>query len=255
MKATKLVDSIDKKAFVWHEKSWKHEENFHLHHKAQLIYVEEGYQYLYTTESQYLLPQHHVAWIPSNIPHKTTSNSERISLRTLYFDTTDLPPFYNALQVFTVPPVLKEMILYTEKWSLNKLPNLQEQTFLQAILLELPSFSSNTLYLQTPIPTSTHLLEVTSYIHSNYQKNISIDALAYRISTSVRTLQRQFKKETGISIAKYIQMIKMIRSIELLTDKEFTIDQVATLVGYSSSASYSNSFTQLLGKRPTSFIK
>ncbi|APA90912.1 AraC family transcriptional regulator [Myroides odoratimimus] len=255
MNTSQLVDQVGKKGFSWHAELWKHNNEFHHHKKAQLVYVESGYQHLHVESCQFLLPQNHVAYIPSNMPHKTTHASEHISLHTLYFDVDDLPPFYDELYLFSIPSVLREMIMYTEKWSMNMEYEESEQTFLRAILLELPSFVQNAVPLITPVPRTNALLEVTAYIHKHYQSTITIDELAQLSFMSIRTLERQFKKETGISIAKYIQMARIIKSIELLSEGQYTINEIALLVGYNSAQSYSNVFTKLMGQRPTEFIQ
>ncbi|AJH16049.1 AraC family transcriptional regulator [Myroides profundi] len=255
MDTSQLVDQVEKKGFSWHAELWKHNNEFHHHKKAQLVYVESGYQHLHVESCQFLLPQNHVAYIPSNMPHKTTHASEHISLHTLYFDVDDLPPFYDELYLFSIPSVLREMIMYTEKWSMNMEYEESEQTFLRAILLELPSFVQNAVPLITPVPRTNALLEVTAYIHKHYRSTITIDELAQLSFMSIRTLERQFKKETGISIAKYIQMARIIKSIELLSEGQYTINEIALLVGYNSAQSYSNVFTKLMGQRPTEFIQ
>lgn len=255
MYGPELVDQVNKTGFVWHAENWKHNNEFHHHHKAQLVFVESGYQYLHTKDNQFLLPQYHAAWIPSNLPHKTTSASESVSLRTLYFNTDGMPPFYDDLYLFSVPAVLREMIMYTEKWSLNKKYVQSEQTFLLAILEELPSFIQASIPLIAPVPKSTHLLGVTATIHHSYTTAISIEDLAAKSFISMRTLERQFKKETGISLAKYIQMVRIIKSLELLSEGHLTIGEIAFRVGYTSAQSYSNVFTKLLGKRPSEYFE
>lgn len=255
MNQSQLVDQVEKKGFAWHAEYWKHNNEFHHHKKAQLVYVESGYQYLYVDSCQFLLPQNHVAYIPSNRPHKTTHASEHVSLRTLYFDVEGLPPFYDDLYLFAIPTVLREMIMYTEKWSMNMKHNESEQTFLRAILLELPSFVKNAVPLITPVPKTPVLLETTAYIHNHYPSTITIDELAQLCFMSIRTLERQFKKETGISVAKYIQMVRIIKSIELLSEGQHTINEIALLVGYNSAQSYSNVFVKLMGQRPSEFIQ
>jgi len=61
---TLSVDDIHKPNFVWFEDNWTHDNVMHRHEKAQLIYVESGFQYLTVNGKIYLLPQNHVAWIP-----------------------------------------------------------------------------------------------------------------------------------------------------------------------------------------------
>jgi len=121
-------------------------------------------------------------------------------------------------------------------------------------LEELPSFIQNAIPLITPVPKSANLLTVTAYIHQYYAIPLSIEDLAEKSFLSVRTLERQFKNETGISIAKYIQMVRIIKSLELLSERTYTIGEIAFKIGYSSAQSFSNVFTKLLGKRPSDYF-
>ncbi|MGJ1284943.1 AraC family ligand binding domain-containing protein [Sphingobacterium spiritivorum] len=59
-KQGELSDTISKHAYVWYEKDWKHDDYEHIHSRAQLLYVEEGYQYVHLEQKIYLLPQNHV---------------------------------------------------------------------------------------------------------------------------------------------------------------------------------------------------
>lgn len=70
------VDGIFKPHFVWFEDNWVHDNVLHKHSKAQLIYVESGFQYLTVNAKVYLLPQKHAAWIPPNAIHKTNSHQK-----------------------------------------------------------------------------------------------------------------------------------------------------------------------------------
>ncbi|WP_286769747.1 AraC family ligand binding domain-containing protein [Sphingobacterium sp. 40-24] len=119
---TLIIEGIQKSTYVWFEENWIHDDELHSHRKGQLIYVEQGFQYLTVAGKMYLLPQNHVAWIPSGALHKTNSHSERIKLMVLFFDPPQFDSsqehlFFNQVQLFSAPKVLREMILYTEKWS------------------------------------------------------------------------------------------------------------------------------------------
>lgn len=244
------IDKISKSVFSWHEKDWIHAEDFHSHTKAQLVFVDEGFQYLHTEHSRFLLPQNHAAWIPSGLSHRTSSTVPTVSLRTLYFDTGQLPPFYECLHFFSVPDVLKKMILYTEKWSQKSAFILSEDYFLKAILFELPSFIEESVPLQIPIPQTPKLKSVVEFLNSQYHNDIKIADVATEFHLGLRTLERHFKKETGISIAKYLQLVRIVKAVELLNQAQYTVSEIAYLTGYKSIQSFSNSFYQLLGKRP-----
>lgn len=255
MKPVRLVDTIKKPGFVWHAQSWKHGEDFHRHQKAQLIFVAEGYQYLHTPTNRFLLPSNHAAWIPSNWQHKTTASSEYVSLWTLYYKVDVADSFYKELHLFSTPPVLQEMLLYTKKWSLNRPYDQAEQAFLRAILLELPAFKKSGAPLQLPYPQDSELLPIVTYITQELSTLQYVKDLETIYPFSLRTLERKFKADLGMSIAQYIQLAKIIKSVELLSQGQYTIKEVARLMGYASSESFSNQFTKLMGQRPSTFME
>jgi len=74
------VESIEKPYFVWFENNWVHDDILHKHKKAQLIYVDSGFQYLTVADKKYVVPQYHAAWIPSDAMHKTNTHSAYIKL-------------------------------------------------------------------------------------------------------------------------------------------------------------------------------
>ena len=71
---------------------------------------------------------------------------------------------------------------------------------------------------------------------------------------SLRTIERLFKKETGMTLAKYQQLLRIIKSLELLSTKQFTISQIAYKVGYKSVQAFTNSFYAVMKYRPSNFM-
>jgi hypothetical protein len=102
--------------------------------------VEEGYQYFHIDQKIYLVPQHHVIWIPSGIAHKITSEAKTVNLMVFLFKSVFDEEFYQNVHVFAVPPVLKEMLLYASKWNQSLDENEEQGIFFKAILKSLPNF-------------------------------------------------------------------------------------------------------------------
>ena len=256
MQDTIQISSIVKPFFVWFEDNWVHDNVLHHHEKAQLVYVESGFQYLTVEDSIYLLPQNHAAWIPSNALHKTNSHSEKIRLMVLFFNTEALTdPFYRNIRVFSVPPVLREMIKYAEKWSKHTEETNEENQFLGALISELPYFVAQALQLYIPVPADSRLRAITDHILDQYSSDIRIEQLSELAPVSLRSLERIFKKETGLTLNKYLQMVRIIKSLELLSTNEFTVSEIAFKVGYNSLQAYTNSFQSVMKQRPTDFLK
>ncbi len=244
------VDKSTKDALVWHDSNWKFSPEPHQHKKGQLIYVQHGFQYLYTKERSYLIPQNHCAWIPSNCYHHSTSPKENVFLRTIYFTVTDNQDFYRKLQIFPAPAVLKEMILFTERYSRIESTNEVESAFLKGIYMSLPEMVQNTIPLSIPITQDIKLSELISFLFENIDQSINFKELALQYGFSLRTLERNFQEELGLTPTSYLQMIRMVKAMELLTDGQENISEVAFQVGYNSVPTFSKTFKTIFGKSP-----
>lgn len=250
-----VIDELKKTYFVWFEENWIHDDVLHQHQKGQLVYVESGFQYITIEEKIYLLPQNHAAWIPPHAIHKTNSHSEKIKLMIMFAEVNQKDSFYQHVNVFAVPPVLKEMIKYAEKWSKLMVKDHHETLFLQALFNELPRFAEYSFMLHICLPKDKRLTKVIEYLHDHYQDEIKMEDLADAALLSLRTLERIFKKETGLTLIKYQQMLRIIKSLEFLSANDLTISETAYQVGYKSVQSYSRSFQSVMQFRPTDFIK
>lgn len=247
---SQFVDTIEKDAYVWLEKNWKHDAYEHVHNRAQLTFVEDGYQYFHIDQKIYLVPQHHVIWVPSEKAHKITSEAKTVNLMVFLFKTVFEEDFYQNVHVFAVPPVLKEMLLYASKWNQSLDENEEQDIFFKAILKSLPNFCRESDGLEIPIPKDTRLIPVCNEINSNFKYNLDIDSLAAKAQMSVRSLQRIFKNETGITLQKYLQLTRILKSIELIDSQQYTLSEVAYKVGYQSLSAFTSSYFAVMKAKP-----
>lgn len=247
---SKSADGILTDAYVWFEENWQHEKLPHTHRHYQLTYVEEGYQYFYINDRVYFVPQHHVILIPSHTLHRTTSDSKFVILKVVLFITLPNDPFYQNVKVFSAPSVLREMLKYASKWNKLLKQEKEQATFLRAILISLPHFYNENNLLEIPVPRDTRLSSVCHYINMNYAYNVSTDELACVAKMSVRSLQRIFRNETGITIKKYVQLIRILKSIELIDTRQYTLTEIAYSVGYKSLSAFTNSYKAIMQSSP-----
>jgi len=250
-----FLDKIDKPSYVWFEDHWTHDDDDeHIHLQAQFIYVSKGFQYLHVGGRVHLLPQNHAAWIPANVAHRTASNAPDVRLMTIFYQMDGVPSFYDDVRVFALPPVLMAMITYAEKWNKLQEYSMQEDTFLKAILFELPNFWEQSLSLVLPAVTDARLSRICAYILEHYRQDLNFQELAQKHFLTLRTLQRLFKKETDLTAVKYLQLVRIIKSMELLGSGLYTVSQVAAKVGYGSVQSFSASFYAIMKERPHLFL-
>ncbi|WP_306350544.1 AraC family transcriptional regulator [Flavobacterium sp. '19STA2R22 D10 B1'] len=249
-----IIDEVEKDTYVLHEGKWNFTTDWHSHHKGQLLYVERGMQYLHTEKETFLLPAHHCAWIPPDLRHKTSSPSAEGFFRSLFFTFNHIPEFFAQTNVFKVPNVLREMILYTERWSQLRTYDVEEATFLAAIVNSLPNFCSGALPLMVPVSQHPQLIPIMEHLVHSLAEDINLIKVAEKFSIAPRTLQRLFQKEMGMSMAHYIKTARIIKSVELLSEKGQNVSSVAYKVGYESLPTFSNNFLKIIGRRPQEFL-
>ncbi|WP_281234017.1 AraC family transcriptional regulator [Flavobacterium gelatinilyticum] len=243
-------DDIQAEAYIWSEENWKHDDYEHSHERHQLTYVEEGYQYFHIGKKIYLVPQYHVIWIPSKITHQITSDAREVNLRLILFKSAPDEDFYNDVHVFAAPAVLKEMLQYASRWNKVVTENTSQMSFLKAMLNNLPYFCDENSSLQIPVPYDARLMPVCSFIRLHYQQNLNPEELAERALMSVRSLQRIFKNETGLTLQKYAQLIRILKSIELIDSGQYTLSQIAVMIGYKSLAAFTSSYFAITKTKP-----
>lgn len=69
---------------------------------------------------------------------------------------------------------------------------------------------------------------------------------------SLRTFERIFVEETGLSLAAWRQHSRLFSSLSLLADGR-SIGEVARAVGYESAAAFSTAFKQCFGVSSSSY--
>lgn len=91
------------------------------------------------------------------------------------------------------------------------------------------------------------------YVAQNYGSHITVDALAELSHVSVSTLQRLFKRETGMSPASYIVNERVEKSKTLLRRKNVTMTEIALRCGFSDSSHFSAVFRSITGVTPSEY--
>lgn len=96
---------------------------------------------------------------------------------------------------------------------------------------------------------------VKSYVYEHYGENLGIDMLADRFDLSPGYLSYLFKKETGISLKRFIRVFRMEKAGELLCTTDKNIVQISKAVGFSNVSYFYRSFWRYYGCSPESYRK
>ena len=93
------------------------------------------------------------------------------------------------------------------------------------------------LPLNLPMPKSHELLSIATGMIEAPIGAPSLKQLAHAIQRSPRTLERQFKAETGLSLRSFRRQAKLLRSLELLSS-DMSVSTVSDQLGFGEPSAF-----------------
>ena len=101
------------------------------------------------------------------------------------------------------------------------------------------------------LPVQKQLGPVIDYINEHYTENISSAMLSHKFGHEEAYFCRKFKKHTGLTIMKYIQILRMEKARKLLVETELPIQDIAIGCGFADAAYFNNCFKKLYRITPS----
>jgi two-component system response regulator YesN len=94
--------------------------------------------------------------------------------------------------------------------------------------------------------------EAVEIIEQDYASDLELDAVARRLATSRRQLQRAFAEAGRTSFRTRLAEVRMQKALELLREGSLPVREVATSVGYRQAAQFAKTFRRHHGRPPSS---
>lgn len=138
---------------------------------------------------------------------------------------------------------------YIANEDLSKITEAKYELDLKRLLLEILLCKQ----LSTSYTGSIHIKRAISLLESNHAKDISVSAIADSLNLSVSYLQHLFKAETGMSIKRKLNIIRVTHARQLIADTNYTIQKIASDVGYNSVQELNTNFKKIAGCSPSEF--
>ncbi|MBR5542575.1 MAG: AraC family transcriptional regulator [Oscillospiraceae bacterium] len=102
---------------------------------------------------------------------------------------------------------------------------------------------------------SKNVKAAISIIDKNLRANLRISYIAGSLYISESRLQKDFRREVGVSIGKYINDRIMSRSQMLVSDPELSVKEISDILGFCDQFYFSRKFTQYYGVSPLVYRK
>lgn len=107
--------------------------------------------------------------------------------------------------------------------------------------------------LRLQIGAADQFSSLTSWMMANLRGDLSVEALAARVSLSRRHFTRSFRKAFGTSPADYVDSLRLDEARTLLSVPHASIEEIAAAVGFGSSDVFRRAFVRRFGISPSSY--
>lgn len=91
------------------------------------------------------------------------------------------------------------------------------------------------------------------FIEQHYQEKITVDQIAGKFNVTRRTFERRFKKATFITVAEYIQRVKIEAAKKQLEMGRKSITEIMLAVGYSDTQTFRDVFKKITDMTPVDY--
>jgi AraC-like DNA-binding protein len=178
-----------------------------------------------------------------------------------------LKPFYDEVPIFRFTQEQKELLhkklneifLYSkqEDFNLSELNELIIHSKFVDFLNTVLRFKEHNIYIneEKSTPATQKMYEISSYIHSHFNEDLSLKSLAERFYLSPYYLSHQFKKVTNFTVSTYIQMTRVKHAQHLLVTTNNKITDIATSCGFSCFSQFNRVFQKINHTSPRDFRK
>jgi AraC-like DNA-binding protein len=221
----------------------------HSHEWAQLVYARSGVMQVTSGHHIWFVPPTRAIWIPEGLEHSISMRGE-VALRTLYMEPARCRDLKRELGALEVSPLLAELILHILATGMLD-PEVEEHDRLADVLIDLIA-AAPAMDLSLPLPKDTRALRLAERIRGEPAEKSDLETLAKMTGASLRTLQRHFSEETGLSIEAWRQKARLVHSAAALASGASVTD-AAIDCGYDSPSAYISAFRRQFGVTPGRF--
>lgn len=223
----------------------------HRHRRSQLLYAEFGTMNVETEDGGWVVPPNEGVWIPSGVIHSIRMQTD-VATRSVYFDGRTSQEFPGHCQVIGVSPLLRHLLIEAADLPIDYEPESRAGRIMALIVDEVRLAPVLPLYV--PIPKHPRLAEMCMAYAKAPSVSETIDDWSTALALSRRSFTRLFRRETGLSFAAWQRRVCLQTALPRLMEGALVTD-IAFDLGYSSAASFTVMFTELVGMSPQAYLR
>lgn len=221
----------------------------HRHAWGQLVYASEGVMTVGTPQGTWVVPPQRAVWIPPETLH-SVETSGTVAMRTLYLPAPRVRGLLRTCAVVPVSALLRELILHAVERAPLRADEPRDARLLRFLLDHVETLPTAPLSL--PMPRDPRAVRAATALRAAPGAAHGLCELARAAGASRRTLERLFRRETGLSLGRWRQQLRLLEALRLLAAGH-PVASVASQVGYASPSAFVTRFRSALGTTPSRY--
>ena len=223
-----------------------------------LLWVHTGSATVEAAGAQHRLASRQAIWIPPGVEHCTRTDEDSVVLPIF----PRLPEAYTGsagVHVLTIPSGWEDWLVF--QFDFNKYHSLGARSGTSALLALVTQSSSGDArnpdelgVPSLPMPHSAEGRAVAQSLLASLSSPRQVEHFAAQQNVSVRTLQRQFRNETGMVFSQWRARARATVAARHLADGQ-AISWTGHQVGYASPAGFARGFRQHFGVSPRQYAR
>lgn len=230
----------------------------HYHSLYEIYYLEKGIcKYLIEDELFELLVGD-VVFIPKGAIHKTSYEDMHsrllVNCSDEYIRGVEIKKAFvyrnkkHSAKIYSVLKDIEREYLYSDRFS-NQLIKGYVQQILAIVHRTQNEFQNTRVQ-------NKYAVKALDYLNDNFSGEITLVALAQRLSVSPEHLSRIFKKETGLGFNEYLSLLRLKKAESVLKRNDNrSISEIAFDCGFNDSNYFCEKFKSVYGMSPLKFKK
>lgn len=202
---------------------------------------------VHAADRLWLVPPQRALWAPPQSRHEIWAQGT-FAMRTLYLSERLCALLPLMCEAIDVSPLLRELVLFVVRTGMLDGTKASDRRTMAFLVDQLAS--PEVLPLSLTMPCDKRARIVADRLRDNPADSTELAELATIAGASVRTLQRTFRAETGLSFAEWRRRLRLLHAAALISGGA-SVTAAGLDVGYQSTSAFVAAFRDELGVTPT----
>ena len=200
---------------------------------------------------RWIVPPTRAIWMPAGVSHAIRCIGV-VRMRSVYVRPDAAPQLPKRSHAVGVSPLLRELIQAAMEVEGDYAAESRDDRVMRLLLDELHALPVLPLHL--PQPVDARLRRICARLAARPDDPSTLADWAVELGVDVKTIQRGFARETGMTFGQWRQQARLLHGLERLAVGDKVLD-VALALGYDSPSAFATMFKRQFGQSPSEFFR